>query len=84
MEEVVKDHYIVRCSDPLCPRVMRRLPVTGRRSVGAGLRRQGIEFREATRQGWADGTGGAILHEIRLAVQWVQIPPGQSSSPAGR
>ena len=45
MEEVVKVHYIVRCSEPLWPRVMRRFPVRGRRSVGAGLRRRGIELR---------------------------------------
>jgi len=41
MEEVVKVHHVVRRSEPLRPRVMRRLPVRGRRSVGAGLRRLG-------------------------------------------
>jgi len=41
----VKVHYVVRRSEPLRPRVMRRLPVRGRRSVGAGLRRRGIELR---------------------------------------
>ena len=41
----MKVHYIVRCSEPLWPRVMRRFPVRGRRSVGAGLRRRGIELR---------------------------------------
>ena len=45
MEEVVKVHHVVRRSEPLRPRVMRRLPVRGRRSVGAGLRRRGIELR---------------------------------------
>jgi len=45
MEEVVKVHYVVGRSEPLRPRVMRRLPVRGRRSVGAGLRRRGIELR---------------------------------------
>jgi hypothetical protein len=45
MEEVVKVHYVVRRSEPLRPRVMRRLPVRGRRSVGAGLRRRGFELR---------------------------------------
>ena len=34
-----------RCSEPLRPRVMRRLPVRGRRSVSAGIRRRGIELR---------------------------------------
>ena len=38
----MKVHHIVRCNEPLWPRVMRRLPVRGRRSVGAGgLRRRG-------------------------------------------
>ena len=46
MEEVVKVHYVVRRSEPLRPRVMRRLPVRERRSVGAGLRRRGIELRK--------------------------------------
>jgi hypothetical protein len=41
----VKVHYVVRRSEPLRPRVMRRLPARGRRSVGAGLRRRGIELR---------------------------------------
>ena len=41
----MKVHYVVRRSEPLRPRVMRRLPVRGRRSVGAGLRRRGIELR---------------------------------------
>ena len=45
MEEVVKIHYVVRRSEPLRPRVMRRLPARGRRSVGAGLRRRGMELR---------------------------------------
>ena len=45
MEGVVKVHYVVRPSEPLRPRVMRRLPVRGRRSVGAGIRRRGIELR---------------------------------------
>jgi len=45
MEEVVKVHYIVRHSEPLWPRIMRRLSVRKRRSVGAGLRRRGIELR---------------------------------------
>ena len=41
----MKVHYVVRHSEPLRPRVMRRLPVRERRSVGAGLRRRGIELR---------------------------------------
>ena len=41
----MKVHYVVRRSEPLRSRVMRRLPVRGRRSVGAGLRRRGIELR---------------------------------------
>ena len=41
----MKIHYVVRRSEPLRPRVMRRLPARGRRSVGAGLRRRGIELR---------------------------------------
>ncbi len=41
----MKVHYVVRPSKPLRSRVMRRLPVRGRRSVGAGLRRRGIELR---------------------------------------
>ena len=45
MEVVVKVHYVVRRSEPLRPRVMRRLPVRERRSVSAGLRRRGIELR---------------------------------------
>ena len=45
MEVVVKVHYVERCSEPLRPRVMRRLPVRGRRSVGGGIRRRGIELR---------------------------------------
>ena len=45
MEEVVKVHHVVRRSEPLRPRVMRRLPVRERRSVGAGLHRRGIELR---------------------------------------
>lgn len=45
MEVVVKVHYVVRHSEPLRPRVMRRLPVRERRSVSAGLRRRGIELR---------------------------------------
>ena len=45
MEEVVKVHYVERCSEPLWPRVMRRLPVRGRRSVGGGIRRRGFELR---------------------------------------
>lgn len=45
MEGVVKVHYVVRRSEPQRPRVMRRLPVRGRRSVGAGLHRRGIELR---------------------------------------
>jgi len=45
MEEVVKVHCVVRHSEPLRTRVMRRLPARERRSVGAGLRRRGIELR---------------------------------------
>jgi len=45
MEEEVKVHHVVRHSEPLRPRVMRRLPVRERRSVGAGLHRRGIELR---------------------------------------
>ena len=41
----MKVHYVVRRSEPLRSRVMRRLPVRERRSVGAGLRRRGIELR---------------------------------------
>ncbi len=41
----MKVHHVVRRSEPLRTRVMRRLPVRGRRSVGAGLRRRGIELR---------------------------------------
>ena len=41
----MKVHYVVRRSEPPRPRVMRRLPARGRRSVGAGLRRRGIELR---------------------------------------
>ena len=41
----MKIHYVVRRSEPLRPRVMRRLPARGRRSVGAGLRRRGMELR---------------------------------------
>ena len=41
----MKVHYLVRRSEPLRTRVMRRLPVRERRSVGAGLRRRGIELR---------------------------------------
>jgi len=41
----VKVHYVVRRSKPLRSRVMRRLPVRERRSVGAGVRRRGIELR---------------------------------------
>ena len=44
----MKVHYIVRRSGPLWPRVMRRLLVRERRSVGAGLRRRGIELRNQT------------------------------------
>ena len=44
----MKVHYIVRRSEPLWPRIMRRLPERGRRSVGAGLRRRGIELRNQT------------------------------------
>ena len=45
MEEVVRVHHMVRRSEPLWPRIMRRLSERGRRSVGAGLRRRGIELR---------------------------------------
>ena len=41
----MKVHHVVRRSEPLRPRVMRRLPVRERRSVGAGIRRRGIELR---------------------------------------
>jgi len=44
----VKVHHVVRRSVPLRPRVMRRLPVRGRRSVGAGIRRRGMELRNHT------------------------------------
>ena len=37
----MKVHHVVRHSEPLRPRVMRRLPIRERRSVGAGLRRLG-------------------------------------------
>ena len=48
MEWVVRVPYVVRPSEPLRPRVMRRLPVRGRRSVSAGIRRRGIELRNQT------------------------------------
>jgi hypothetical protein len=41
----VQVHCGVRRSEPLRPRVMRRLSARGRRSVGAGKRRRGIELR---------------------------------------
>ena len=41
----MKVRYVVRPSKPPRPRVMRRLPVRERRSVGAGLRRRGRELR---------------------------------------
>jgi len=44
----VRVHYIARRSEPLWPRIMRRLPERGRRSVGAGMRRRGIELRNQT------------------------------------
>ena len=44
----MKVRYRVRRSKPLWPRIMRRLPERGRRSVGAGLRRRGIELRNQT------------------------------------
>ena len=42
----------------------------------------GVQVGVALGEGWADGIGEAIPHEIRLVVQWVRIPPGQSISPA--
>ncbi len=45
MGEVVKVHYIVRRSEPLWNRVMRRLLVREAAKRWRGLRRRGIELR---------------------------------------